>query len=121
MTRTEAAHSVRERWQRLGIGTPEEFPHVFSSDVDNMLEESSTGNILDVADRATGNAPVTDGFQVGDEGVGGGNDAGLEANLGASVRRESSPADSQTLTPLYLLASEIVDIVTKDMGNEDQD
>lgn len=29
----------------------------------------SAANILDVADRATGNAPVTDGLQVGDEGV----------------------------------------------------
>jgi len=40
MTRPEAARLVRERWERLGIGTPEEFPRVFSGDVENMLKES---------------------------------------------------------------------------------
>lgn len=56
------------------------------------LSANSSAAILDVADRATGNAPVTDGLQVGDEG-------GEVEELPAS--------------PLYLLASEIVDIVTK--------
>ena len=61
MTRPEAARLVRERWERLGIGTPEEFPYVFSGDVENMLKE--------VADQATGNAPVKDSPTVGDSGV----------------------------------------------------
>jgi hypothetical protein len=52
MTRPEAARLVRERWERLLGMSPEEAPHVFSSDVDNMLEDLSTGNILDVGPRA---------------------------------------------------------------------
>jgi hypothetical protein len=40
MTRPEAARLVSERWERLLGMSPEEFPHVFSSDVDNMLAES---------------------------------------------------------------------------------
>lgn len=112
MSRTEAARLVRERWERLGIGKPEEFPHVFSSDVDNML--------LGVADQGKAN-PRIDSLCGGDEGVSGtveghGSPVGMLANRSldgydAGSEYQFSPADSQISTPLYLLASEIVDIV----------
>lgn len=84
---------------------------------------SAAIQFLDVADQAIGNAPVTDGLQVGDEGVGGGCEQmralqteqgqDLTANGGRnqSARSCENTADSQVSTPLYLLASEIVDIV----------
>ena len=49
MTRPEAVRSVRERWERLGIGTPEEFPYVFSGDVENMLAESDVNEAINQA------------------------------------------------------------------------
>lgn len=53
---------------------------------------SSTQNILDVADQASGNAPLTDGFQVGDEGVGGTVEGHGRSPIALS---QASPADSQ--------------------------
>jgi len=52
MTRPEAVHLVRERWERLGIGTPEEFPHVFSSDVDNMLAWANLPDVNEAINQA---------------------------------------------------------------------
>lgn len=37
MTRIDAEKAVRERWERLGLN-PETAPHVFSSDIENMLD-----------------------------------------------------------------------------------
>jgi len=52
MTRPEAVRLVRERWERLGIGTPEEFPHVFSSDVDNMLAWANLPDVNEAINQA---------------------------------------------------------------------
>ena len=35
--RERAEKAVRERWERLGISNPEQYPHVFESDVENLL------------------------------------------------------------------------------------
>lgn len=157
MTRTEAADMVRNRWQFLGIGTPEEFPRVFSSDVENMM--ASTGNILDAQPTyhtsrggnsnglhvAQGSAPESDQHsaisELDEEQKRNGCVAQMDMPRNDAVTADESSASAaiqisevadqgrgiapltESITvgiggeataiasPLYLLASEIVDIV----------
>ena len=131
MTRPEAALLVRERWERLGIGTPEEFPHVFSSDVDNMLAESDVNEAinqaLEVADQGKAN-PRIGSLCVGNEGVSGCPELGdrIGSRPRGATGTEKPPhqvqilsADSQTfLSSLDHFTDKITRYVDKKLGRE---
>ncbi|HEX3156760.1 MAG TPA: hypothetical protein VHV32_19180 [Candidatus Angelobacter sp.] len=122
MTLTQAELLVRERWGRLGL-SPEEFPRVFSSDVDNMLEEAaSTQNILDVAPQQDQPTKAVNHESGAGEvrlktGDGCARKPLTNTNSDTHLTRKNTSAylggGCPSYSPLYLLASEIVGLVTK--------